>query len=118
MLTVKSPRRCTNSLVPSSGSTRKNTGACTPWLVGLLLGHHRDLGKGRREAAGDDAVGELVGLGDRRGVGLGADREVVALVDREDRRARLEGEPAHGGDDTGIIHGSCPYCALAAKRMD
>ena len=33
MLTVKSPRRWTNSLVPSSGSTRKKTGAVMPWLV-------------------------------------------------------------------------------------
>ena len=49
-------------------------------------------------------VGELVRLGDRRGVGLRPHLEVVAVVDLEDRRAGLEREPADGRDDAGVIH--------------
>ena len=65
-------------------------------------------------------VGALVGLGDRRGVGLGAHLEVVAVVDLEDRRAGLEREPADGGDDTGVIHGVLPgdACGLRGDGMD
>ena len=64
-------------------------------------------------------VGELVGLGDRRGVGLGADLEVVAVVDAEDGGAGLEREAADGRDDTGVIHGVLPLLVhLPAAGMD
>jgi hypothetical protein len=33
MFTVKSPRRCTNSLVPSSGSTIRKVLAVSAWLA-------------------------------------------------------------------------------------
>ena len=82
----------------------------------LLLGDGRDLREGGGEAAGDQRVGELVGLGDRRGVGLGADVEVGAAVDLHDRRAGLEREAAEGGDDGGVIHGIL-LCKSAASRQ-
>ena len=67
----------------------------------LLLGDDRELpGRPRARPRVMMRVGELVGLGDRRGVGLGADREVVAAVDLEDGGASVERQPADGRDDT------------------
>ena len=103
MLTVKSSPPLTNSLVPSSGSTRKNarpTSGSAPGLHGLL-GDHRHARRDLREVAEDDRLGGPVGLGDGGRVGLVADGD-MAGADLEDRPPRLDRGGNQGFGKVGV----------------
>ena len=72
ILTVNSPPRLMNSLVPSTGSTRKKRDPTCGDAArrGFLFRHHRHAGKGRGQFGQDQLFGFLVGIGHRRAVGL------------------------------------------------
>ena len=67
MLTVNSPLRLTNSLVPSSGSTSQKRCPTVGHLAGGdgLFGHDGDARGQGAQASHDDGLGALVGFGDR-----------------------------------------------------
>ena len=102
MLTVNSPLRLRNSLVPSSGSTSQNgpssrsgtwpeatVSSATTGISGVELGEARE----------DHGLGRLVGGGHRRGVGLGPDRHVAVVV-LEDHGAGAIGQRDDLGQET------------------
>ena len=106
MLTVNSPLRLRNSLVPSSGSTSQNRSLVERRHVARgdrLLGDHGDLRGELGQTLEDQRLGRLVGDRDRRGVGLGADRDLVAIV-LEDHRAGALGERHDLGQQAGEVH--------------
>jgi hypothetical protein len=70
MFTVKSPRRWTNSLVPSSGSTIRNSDRAFRMAFGLFFGHQQHIGKRLAQSGRDQRIGGLVGGGHRAFVGL------------------------------------------------
>jgi hypothetical protein len=103
MLTVNSPLRLMNSLVPSSGSTSQKV---RPTAVGLaarghLLGHHRNARRQRAQRRHDEGFGALVGFGHGRRVGLAAHVD-GALVDGHHDVAGIAHD-AHQGFD--VRHG-------------
>ncbi len=71
---------------------------------GLFLGDQGHLGEGGAKTGGNDGIGGLVGLGHRRGVPLGADLEVGAVVDLKDALARLQRQSAKKRHCLGKIH--------------
>ena len=109
---MKSPPPLTNSLVPSSGSTRKNSSPTVGKVAGGagLLGDHRYLRRDRREVLEDHRLGGAVGHGDGRVVGFRLDGDILAGARIEDRPPGFDG----GGDEAvdevggkGRVHGAC-----------
>ena len=72
----------------------------------LFLGDQRHLREGGAQTGRDHGIGSKVGLGHRRGVALGADLEVGAVVDLKDARARLQRQAAEKRHQFGKIHHS------------
>lgn len=105
MLTVKSPRRCTNSLVPSSRSTIRKVLACWPWSGGLFFSHQRDIGKfGPQPGRRDQRVCGYNPPRSRAGVRFWTTHKILSAINLHDLVASFQRELPHDGGELVEIH--------------